>query len=466
VTTKRPPGEKERGGNNAAGPRLSPGGKRLGLRPPRPSKLTQAAFSLWLVLSLCTPSWRYGPFSWLPLARFPELAGGPVALGVLNLLPLVIVAGWLATRLAGPRRPWQWGHRVLLLPFLGLTLLSAFSLRPAADRLAFIYLGGLLLAWLVYLYLVNERPVLWPAFVAIIVIQGAVAIGQFFAQRDLGLVALGELPLDPIFEGSSVVAARGRPWLRGYGLTAHPNLLGAMLALLLLLLLPTLRQARRPLRYALEVAALTGLLGLLVSFSRAGWLAFGSGLALWFLGRLLERRRQSETPPAPFRFSWDWPLLLVPLLVLIVLYQDLIFGRLLALETPLEARSIGERQRDAELAWAIFAEQPWRGVGLGQYVDVATALNPEAARVHNVTLLVAAELGIAGLVLWLVLALAPFWLVIRGQRRLAALAPWLAMLVLNFFDTMLWWSSNWQTAILFALLVATIAGDPRRHADT
>jgi hypothetical protein len=54
--------------------------------------------------------------------------------------------------------------------------------------------------------------------------------------------------------------------------------------------------------------------------------------------------------------------------------------------------------------------------------------------------------------------------VIRGQRRLAALAPWVAMLVLNFFDTMLWWSSNWQTAILFALLIAYMAERPGARA--
>jgi hypothetical protein len=256
--------------------------------------------------------------------------------------------------------------------------------------------AGLLLAWLVYFYLVNERPLLWPAFVAIIVIQGAVAIGQFFAQRDLGLIALGELPLDPIFEGSSVVAARGRPWLRGYGLTAHPNLLGAMLALLLLLLLPTLRQARRPLRYALEVAAL-GLLGLLVSFSRAGWLAFGAGWRSG-LGRLLERRRQSETPPAPFRFSWDWLLLLVPLLILAVLLSgfDLrpVAGAGNAAGSALYRRATARCGAGVgDLRRATLARR-----GAGAVCRCGDGFNPEAARVHNVTLLVAAELGIRGLV--------------------------------------------------------------------
>ena len=36
------------------------------------------------------------------------------------------------------------------------------------------------------------------------------------------------------------------------------------------------------------------------------------------------------------------------------------------------------------------------------------------------------------------------------------ISPWVAMLVVNTFDTTLWLSGNWQTAILFALLAANI----------
>ena len=34
------------------------------------------------------------------------------------------------------------------------------------------------------------------------------------------------------------------------------------------------------------------------------------------------------------------------------------------------------------------------------------------------------------------------------------LAPWVAMLVINTFDTTLWLSGNWQTSFLFALVAA------------
>src|SRR5690606_34838342 len=108
-------------------------------------------------------------------------------------------------------------------------------------------------------------------------------LGQFFQQTDLGLEWLGELPLNPAFSGVTVLGARGTRWLRAYGLTTHPNQLGALLTALLLFLLPawlTLIQTgdsrRRLLLYTTGIAL--GLAGLYVSFSRSAWLAFGGGL--------------------------------------------------------------------------------------------------------------------------------------------------------------------------------------------
>ena len=76
------------------------------------------------------------------------------------------------------------------------------------------------------------------------------------------------------------------------------------------------------------------------------------------------------------------------------------FSRLFALDTPTEAQSIDERQRDAALAVAIIRDAPLTGVGLGDYLAAAQRLDADAARVHNVPLLVAAELGLPGLVIW------------------------------------------------------------------
>jgi O-antigen ligase len=157
------------------------------------------------------------------------------------------------------------------------------------------------------------------------------------------------------------------------------------------------------------------------------------------------------------------------LALLLIVYRDLVFSRFFALDTPIESQSITQRFHDAALAVDVIRRNPLNGVGLGYYIDAAQQLDPQAARVHNVGLLVMAELGLAGLFFWLWLMLAPFWLLLREWWKLpsaegsfryshvaAQLAPWVAMLVANTFDTMLWLSSNWQTSILFAMIIANV----------
>ena len=123
------------------------------------SRVGEVAFALWLILSLITPSWRYGPFAWLPLWQYEELAGAPMRVGAANLLPLIVVACLLLSRWrACPRPPWTWGPPALTLPLAGLTVLGTLSLDTGNFRHVFIYGGMYAVAWLVYLVVLNERP--------------------------------------------------------------------------------------------------------------------------------------------------------------------------------------------------------------------------------------------------------------------------------------------------------------------
>lgn len=377
--------------------------------------------------------------------------------GIFNFLPFLLLGlwAWLQKRADS----WQWGPRVITGPLLLFSLWAGLRVLDATPRHIFIYLGDLILVWIVYLYLVNRSPRLRPILAVVIVIQGLVACLQFVLQRDLGLAFLGELPLNPAFSGITVLQARGEPWLRAYGLTAHPNLLGALLALSLLLVLARSREGwpGRPVLWL--PVMLLGFGGLFFSFSRTAWLGAAASLAVWaFLGR---RAGAQST-----RVSYLW--LLVPALLLVlavIFYGDLIISRFARLQEPIEAQSISQRLNDARLALQLTAEHPWLGVGLGRNVHAAMRLSLEADRVHNVFLLAAAELGIPGLILVSWLLLGPLWaysgLYRRGQvsRCAAGVAPWLLLVVVNQFDVTLWLTGNWQTAILFALA----AGNSAQH---
>ena len=146
-----------------------------------------------------------------------------------------------------------------------------------------------------------------------------------------------------------------------------------------------------------------------------------------------------------------------------LLYGDLVMSRFANLDQPLEARSINQRLYDASLALELVRENPLLGVGLGQNVNAASQTSEHADRVHNVLLLAAAELGVFGflLVLWLLVAPLAAFLVPYRQGRYwdaaAGLAPWVTVVVVNQFDTTLWLTGNWQTAILFALAAGNSA---------
>lgn len=465
---------------------------------------THAAFLVFLFLALGTLSglWRTGPFTWLPLVSLPAVLPvgglladhqGPLQVGLLSLTPVVWVTGWAGLEAAkrrareqgragggggtegtggarrtrgtggtGDARPWA--HTTL--PLAGLTALSLVSLLAPPDKRLALFLPSLATAWLMLLFVVRERPRTAPVLAAVAILQSAVALGQVLLQRDLGLRALGELPLDPAQRGVVVLWADGQRWLRGYGLTNHPNMLGALLTVLILLLLVELPLVRGQPRRLMAVAIGVGGLGVLASASRAAWLALAGGALLWGLGRwqLGQRARHLQPPPivnalapaALWRKRLAALVALAGVAALTAAAGPLLASRLLDLGSEIEARSLNERQRDLALAWHLFRQHPLTGVGLGHYLAEARSVVPQARVVHNVPLLVAAELGAIGLALWAWWALAPLVAAARawcaGRFALVAAAgPWLAVVVLGMFQNVPWITSSWRTAILLGL---------------
>lgn len=460
--------------------------------------LTRASFAAFLVLALATHSahWRVGPFTWLPVLRLPALLPAratrwgdeqPMVLGILTLIPLLLALSWpllrlVELRLPEQRRRWRWGWRHITLPLLGLTLLGFLSIGwswlAAGTRLpplgvsdtAF-QLLSLGLVWATYLFVVNERPALtWP-LAAVVVIQSLVGLAQFVRQSDLGLTMLGELDLDPAISGVSVLMAGSQRWLRAYGLTGHPNLLAALLAPLILYLMSAAQRAGGWRRWLLLAVVGIGAAALVASASRAAWLAFAAASALWLAADLAERRQQAAHGPGAARprarrIGWLAALVVIAGLAALFLavYGSLFASRFINLESSIEARSLFERQRDWGIAVELILRHPWAGVGMGSYLAEARAIDPAARMVHNVPLLVTAELGVLAGLLWLWLTIAPFAAAVRLGRgrwsRLASsLAPWLAVVVMGLFHGLPWINTGWRAAILMALILAVLANE-------
>src|SRR5690606_23448205 len=79
--------------------------------------------------------------------------------------------------------------------------------------------------------------------------------------------------------GAAIVPVGTLRWLRAYGLTFHPNVLGGYMAVGLLVCLPLLQ------RWGMRLVWWLLWLGLFLSFSRAAWVAVALTLPLplwWF----------------------------------------------------------------------------------------------------------------------------------------------------------------------------------------
>lgn len=384
---------------------------------------SHSLFGLLLLLLLAShASENGGPFTWRPLPLPTAVSGQSWQIGVLALLPVLVAGGWWLGN-----RPVRicWGETAVTLPLAAFSLLVLLRLTPATAHLA----AMLALCWFVYLGLVNQpnwpAAWLWRVLAAVLLVQSGVAVAQFLLQRELGLAWLGEPSLDLLVEGTSVAQRDGQNWLRAYGLNSHPNQLGLLLTSLILLIWPQRARANGGLwRGLFWLAIAAGIAGLLVSLSRSAWLALGvGGLVLaWPRGRANARSwREFVLPTAVFAAG---------LLLFALLYGDVLASRLVALDSPLESRSLWERQRDWGIALRLVGERPLLGTGPGHYLPAAQAIDPAAVTVHNVPLLVAAELGVLGLALWLAFWLWPLGKYGRSPVHRGATAVWLALIIM------------------------------------
>jgi O-antigen ligase len=133
--------------------------------------------------------------------------------------------------------------------------------------------------------------------------------------------------------------------------------------------------------------------------------------------------------------------------------RHLLLSRLIPSSNSLEIRSASERQALNQITLQLIQENPWIGLGAGQlsyHIDTYASQLPgtKAQPAHNMPLLLTAEFGIAGGLLWLWLMLAP--IIIAGQQwAKSQLTPWtlsltLALLVLAVTDLFDFYSWGWQ----------------------
>jgi len=306
--------------------------------------------------------------------------------------------------------------RALGWPFALFLLVHLLSLVPSSDPgLAFLEFLRLLkmgLLVLVVAQCLNSRRKVALAVNLLLltaIAQGALATIQSVFHTSIGLGFLGEHAYWTISRESVTFGRAG-------GTLGHANVLANFFEMVTPIALAlALSGAKGRVRLLAYAALLSGVVGTFLAFSRAGWVSLLIGLVVVAFQHARGRRVVRVTPG----------VLTAGLIAGVVALLSA--GAIVARFTLFWEGSRLVRFVTAQTALNMLRSHPVLGVGANNYLSVSSAYTDPylssglaekaAAVVHNVLLLYGAELGLLGLVSFLVLVVRLLWLARRSVQR-------------------------------------------------
>jgi len=263
-----------------------------------------------------------------------------------------------------------------------------------------------------------------------IIYSSLIAVTQFLKQASLGGVFwwLGERTFNAGTPGIAKAIVNGQLIMRPYATFPHPNVLAGFV-LVSLMLIGVRRQVSGVRRFLYWLAIVLGIVAILISFSRSAWVV-GLLIGLW-----LVRKK-------PLLFTVYCLLSTVGVIAWLAPYfstDEAFFQRLQLIKT----------------AWLMIQTTPLVGVGLNNFIVrlpdfwQMTGFTYWLQPVHNIFLLIMAETGLVGLLIFL-------WFLFLTYKKLSIIHYPLsialsAILALGLFDH--YWLTLQQSQLLFAIIL-------------
>lgn len=361
------------------------------------------------------------------------------------------------------------GKDPIVLTIIVLIVYAGLSIIWSTDKTLALYswlklIEGAALFWLIVKS--RQQFLLNLSLIASGLVQGLLAIYQFFTQSTFAAKWLGLALIQGLDQGASVIEFLDQRWLRAYGAFPHPNILGGFLAVCLIVAILGLWQLNKEVVHSENISkkqfylnifywfsVVVMLVGLLLSFSRSAWLAFIIAF-LYLIFYSLKNKLKAEKK---VNLKLSAVFILIVGLFLISFPYQLLTTRF-NLEARLEKQSIEQRVSAFKQSEVMFKEQPVLGVGLGNYTKVLQAkeVNQPASLklqrgepgwayqpVHNLFQLVLNELGLIGFLLFIFLIVNLFRSVSAVNYSLLFALGFMALfdhyLWSLYFGVMLWW---------------------------
>jgi hypothetical protein len=267
---------------------------------------------------------------------------------------------------------------------------------------------------------------------------------------------LGVSAKDAATQGIAVVETAEHRLLRAYGTFPHPNIFGGYVAagIVALAWLSCYARNRQQLVGFFGFAVLIGAT-FVVTFSRSSWLGLCLAFLVLFVLMLWQRR------PPPRRVMALMSVCAVSVLSTLAVFHTEVFSRFDPTQR-IEIISMQERASQYQSYGDVFLSSPIIGVGPAAYTFVLEHLDPghpawSYQPIHNVYLLLLAELGLVGIIVlgFGLLAMNPFTKrSIKKNGNLFASALAVFLFTIGLFDHYLW--TLWPGLALVALCLGFI----------